>query len=91
MTDRLEILAKLSVSGSEREKTQRELERMLDFVGCLREVDTDGVEPMIQPVENPGGVYREDCLNAAAGAAVGSLPEGVPEIRDGMVVVPRSI
>lgn len=53
------ILAKLELSGEEKEEAKRDMERMLDYVDQLNELDTSKVEPMshLFPVHN---VFRED-------------------------------
>ena len=40
------ILAKLELTKEEREEARRDMERMLDYIDKLNELDTDGVEPM---------------------------------------------
>ena len=47
LLDRLSTLAKLRFEGEEREKIKADMERMLEFVDTLSEVDTEGVEPLI--------------------------------------------
>ena len=53
------ILAKLKLSGEEKEKARADMEKMLDYIDTLNELDTEGVAPMchIFPVNN---VFRED-------------------------------
>lgn len=53
------ILAKLELSGEEREQAKKDMGRMLDYIDKLNELDTEGVEPMshIFPVNN---VFRSD-------------------------------
>lgn len=55
------ILAKLELSGEEKEQAKKDMESMLDYVDKLNELDTDGVEPMshVFPVNN---VFREDIV-----------------------------
>ena len=57
--DEMEILAKLSLTDEEKEKSRNEMQKMLDYVELLNTLDTDGVEPLthIFPIEN---VFRED-------------------------------
>ncbi len=40
------ILAKLELSGEEKEKARHDMERMLDYIDKLDELDVSGVEPM---------------------------------------------
>ena len=55
------ILAKLELSGEEREQAKKDMGRMLDYIDKLNELDTTGVEPMshVFPVNN---VFREDVV-----------------------------
>lgn len=55
------ILAKLELSEEEREAAKADMEKMLDYIDTLNELDTDGVEPMshVFPVNN---VFREDVV-----------------------------
>ena len=40
------ILAKLEQSDAERETARNDMEKMLDYVDMLNELDTDGIQPM---------------------------------------------
>ena len=82
------ILAKLELSGEEKEQAKKDMESMLDYVDKLNELDTDGVEPMshVFPVNNgfreyivTNGDDREEILANA------------PEIKDGAFVVPKTV
>ena len=55
------ILAKLELSGQEKEDAKADMEKMLDYIDTLNELDTDGIEPMshVFPVKN---VFREDIV-----------------------------
>lgn len=59
MLDYVGILAKLELSQSEREAARNDMERMLDYIDQLNELDTDTVDPVshIFPTVN---VFRED-------------------------------
>lgn len=59
--DYVGILAKLELSGQEKEAAKRDMEKMLDYIDTLNELDTSGVEPMshVLPVQN---VFREDVV-----------------------------
>ena len=61
------ILAKLELSGEEKEQAKKDMESMLDYVDKLNELDTDGVEPMshVFPVNN---VFREDVVTNGDGS-----------------------
>lgn len=55
------ILAKLELSGEEKEQAKKDMGSMLDYIDKLNELDTSGVEPMshVFPVNN---VFREDVV-----------------------------
>lgn len=81
------ILAKLELSESEKEQAKRDMDRMLDYIDKLGELDTEGVEPAthIFPIQN---VFREDIVtNSDMGE---ELLANAPEEKDGMFVVPRT-
>ena len=39
------ILAKLELSEKEKEEAKADMEKMLDYIDVLNELDTDGIEP----------------------------------------------
>jgi aspartyl-tRNA(Asn)/glutamyl-tRNA(Gln) amidotransferase subunit C len=47
LLDRLSTLAKLKFEGDERDQIKKDMERMLDLVDKLEEVDTESVAPLI--------------------------------------------
>ena len=55
------ILAKLELSGQEKEQARSDMGRMLDYIDRLGELDTSDVEPVshVFPVHN---VFREDVV-----------------------------
>jgi len=55
------ILAKLELSAEEKEAAKADMEKMLNYIDTLNELDTTGVEPMshVFPVQN---VFREDIV-----------------------------
>lgn len=59
MIDRLAQLAKLKFSEEEKKELKTDLERMIEFVEKLKEVDTTGVEPLLH-ITNAVNVLRED-------------------------------
>ncbi len=86
--DYVAILAKLDLSPEEKEKTGRDMERMLDYIDMLNELDTSGVEPMshVFPVNN---VFREDVVEN--GDDRENMLANAPEEEDGQYVVPRTV
>lgn len=57
--DKLATLSRLEFNGKEKEQILGDLNRMLDFVGKLNEVDTKGVEPLIY-MSDEKNVLRSD-------------------------------
>tara|TARA_B110000495_G_C22898704_1_gene524371 strand:+ start:299 stop:589 length:291 start_codon:yes stop_codon:yes gene_type:complete len=57
-------LSKLKFDDSAEEKMKVDLEKMLDFVNKLNEIDTEGVDPLIYMSEEVN-VLREDKVTEA--------------------------
>ena len=55
------ILAKLSLTEDEKEKAKEDMQKMLDYVDKLDELDTSSVEPMSHIFEDEN-VFREDVV-----------------------------
>lgn len=82
------ILAKLELSDEEKQQAKKDMEKMLDYIDKLNELDTSGVEPMshVFPVQN---VFREDVVTN--GDERGLLLANAPEEKDGTFVVPKTV
>ncbi len=82
------ILAKLELKGQEREDAKKDMERMLDYVDMLGELDTTGIEPMshVFPVNN---VFREDVVSNGDGSE--ETLANAPLRKDDTFVVPKTI
>ena len=61
------ILAKLWLSDEEKENARSDMEKMLDYIDKLNELDTEGIEPMshVFPIKN---VFREDVVTNEDGS-----------------------
>ncbi|CUX45645.1 Asp-tRNA(Asn)/Glu-tRNA(Gln) amidotransferase subunit GatC [Clostridium sp. C105KSO13] len=59
--DYVSILAKLELSPEEKEAAKSDMEKMLDYIDTMNELDTEGIIPMshVFPVHN---VFREDVV-----------------------------
>lgn len=88
MIDELEILAKLDLSGEERERVRKDLGQMLDYIGRMNELDTESVEPLyhVMPAVN---VFRED--EETGSSSREEILAGAPEAVDGCFRVPRTV
>jgi aspartyl-tRNA(Asn)/glutamyl-tRNA(Gln) amidotransferase subunit C len=85
--DYVGILAKLELSGDEKEQAKKDMTNMLEYVSKLDELDTDGVEAMSHafPVSN---VFREDVVTN--GDDRDNMLKNAPEAKDGCYKVPRT-
>lgn len=81
------ILAKLELTGEEKEQAKKDVGRMLDYIDRLKELDTSEEEPMshVFPVQN---VFRED--KVTNGDDSENIPRNAPLQKDGMFVVPKT-
>jgi aspartyl-tRNA(Asn)/glutamyl-tRNA(Gln) amidotransferase subunit C len=85
--DYVGILAKLELSGEEKEQAKKDMANMLNYIDKLNELDTEGVEPMshVFPVNN---VFREDVVTN--GDDRDNILKNAPEEKDGMFNVPKT-
>lgn len=86
--EKAERLAKVKMEPSERERTMREMEKLLAYAEKLNEVDTEGVQPLSHGEPGERGL-RED---------VGTNPDGrdallmnVPKQSEKCPVVPKTV
>lgn len=81
-------LAKLSVSEEEQQKIAVDLDRILDYIETMNELDTEGVEPMshVLPVKN---VFREDVVVNEDNRT--ELLKNAPKQKDGSFAVPKTV
>lgn len=81
------ILAKLELSGEEKEQAREDMGKMLDYIDKLNELDTDGVEPMshVFPVQN---VFREDVV--ANRDKSEEMLANAPAKKEGTYMVPKT-
>ena len=82
------ILAKLELSPQEKEAAKKDMEKMLDYIDTLNELDTEGIEPMshVFPVQN---VFREDVVTNGDGSS--DTLKNAPLQKDQGFKVPKTI
>lgn len=85
--DYVGILAKLELSPEEKEQAKQDMTNMLDYVGKLNELDTEGVEPMSHTF-SVHNVFREDVV--VNGDDRDNMLANAPEKKDGAYKVPRT-
>ena len=64
MVDKLAHLARLKFKEEEKQEIKNDLQRMIEFVEKLNELDLDHVEPMLHMTEEIN-VLREDEVNGS--------------------------
>ena len=64
LIENLAHLSRLRFSQIEKEELKHDLERMIDFVEKLNEIDTTGVKPLLH-MGNEVNVFREDEVNGS--------------------------
>ena len=85
--DYVGILAKLELSPEEKEQAKKDMTNMLESVGKLNELDTEGVEPMSHTF-SVNNVFREDVVTN--GDDRENMLANAPEKKDGAYKVPRT-
>jgi aspartyl-tRNA(Asn)/glutamyl-tRNA(Gln) amidotransferase subunit C len=82
------VLARLDLEPHAAERVKHDLNRVLEYVETLSELDTEGVEPLVRPLE-VGDALRADepaaPLPRDAALALGRADE------DGRFLVPRTV
>ncbi len=87
MVLRAAVLSKITLSEAEKEQEKWDLKHMLDCLDRLKELDTEGIEPMCH-VLPMGNVLRGD--RADNGDDREHLMRNAPRSRDGLFVVPET-
>lgn len=82
------ILAKLELSGEEKEQAKKDMGKMLDYIDKLNELDTSGVEPMSH-VFSVKNVFREDVVTNQDQRE--EILANAPEEKNGCFVVPKTV
>ncbi|HJB16781.1 MAG TPA: Asp-tRNA(Asn)/Glu-tRNA(Gln) amidotransferase subunit GatC [Candidatus Blautia excrementipullorum] len=86
--DNVCILAKLSLNEETREKAREDMQKMLDYVEKLNELDTEGVEPLSH-IFGDRNVFREDVVTN--GDDRDAMLANAPKVKDGQYLVPKTI
>ena len=82
------ILAKLSLRDEAKEKAKEDMQKMLDYVEKLDELDTDGVEPLSH-IFGDQNVFREDVVTS--GDNKEAMLANAPKAKEGQYQVPKTI
>lgn len=82
------ILAKLSLGEEAKAKAKQDMQKMLDYVEKLDELDTDGVEPLSH-IFGDENVFRDDVVTN--GDNKEAMLANAPKEKEGQYHVPKTI
>ena len=82
------VLAQLELTEKEKRQAREDMAGMVAYVDKLRELDTEGVEPLSH-LSAGQNVFREDVVSEADFSQ--RMLAEAPKCKDGMYVVPRTI
>ena len=82
------ILAKLSLGEEAKAKAKQDMQKMLDYVEKLDELDTDGVEPLSH-IFGDENVCRDDVVTN--GDNKEAMLANAPKEKEGQYQVPKTI
>lgn len=83
----LTTLSGISLAAEEQESLGKDIEKIIDYIKMLDELDVEGVEPTYQ-VTGLSGVYRADEVDQV-GVSPQQLLELAPDVQDEQVKVPQ--
>ncbi len=83
---RLETLARLPVSPEERTRIKADIERILDYMERLNELDVADLEPMVRPNDLVNQT-RKDVVKTNLLSE--DILENAYDVQEGCIVVPR--
>jgi len=86
--DYVSILAKLKLDGTERVQAMEDMQKMLDYIDKLNEIDTTDVEPLSH-VFSVNNVFREDVITN--GEDRDNILSNAPEKKEGQFKVPKTV
>ena len=82
------ILAKLSLGEEAKAKAKQDMQKMLDYLEKLDELDTDGVEPLSH-IFGDENVFRDDVVTN--GDNKEAMLANAPKEKEGQYQVPKTI
>ena len=84
----MEYVGILALKDEEKESARQDMQKMLDYVDKLNELDTSKVEPMTHIFEM-GNVFRED--EVTNGDDRDAMLANAPEVKEGQYKVPKTV
>lgn len=82
------ILAKLILTDAEKKKAKADMQKMLDYVDKLEELDTEEVEPMAH-IFKEVNIFREDEVTNSDSREAMLL--NAPKVKEGQYQVPKTV
>ena len=86
--ENVEILAQLKLIPQEREEVQVEMEKILNYVEKLNELDTEKVEPLVHILPETN-VFRDDRVMNGNGQETALA--NAPKSKNGQYQVPKTV
>jgi len=88
MIDYIGVLSRLKLKNEEKENAKEEMEKIINYMDKLNQLDTDGIEAMSHafPVKN---VFREDVVMPSTEREI--ITSNAPNSKDGCFIVPKTI
>lgn len=81
-------LAKLRLQPEEKEKAKKDLGNILNYIDMMKELDTDGIEPMSHAFSMKN-VFRDDVVTNEDNRE--ELLKNAPKQKDGCFMVPKTV
>jgi len=88
MIDKLARLALLNLKEDEKRKLQEDIERILEHINQLKEVDVEGIPPTYHPEEMTIPLREDEPVDSGV---ADSIIQQAPEIEDKFIIVERVV
>ncbi|RKZ14453.1 Asp-tRNA(Asn)/Glu-tRNA(Gln) amidotransferase subunit GatC [bacterium] len=88
MIDKLARLALLNLKEDEKKRLQKDIERILEHINQLKEVDVEGIPPTYHPEEMTIPLREDEPVDSGV---ADSIIQQAPEIEDKFIIVERVV
>jgi len=88
MIDKLARLALLNLKEDEKRKLQEDIERILEHINQLKEVDVEGIPPTYHPEEMTIPLREDEPVDSGV---ADSIIQQAPEVEDKFLIVERVV
>lgn len=86
--DKIAVLAKLKPTEDEKKRLLHDLNRVLEYMEIINELDTDNVAEMSHPDKSPTPL-RQDVVKPSLDHDL--VVKNAPMVKDGLIAVPKVI